>query len=106
MLFIIFYYFILPFVLAGLVLKFIRKYGEIGPSEDVQLVYQQHPIEPKWFRVLRADHKGKKWLGDFETQGEAVERAYKGKEDALRIAEKTAFLVLNDKAEILEEVDV
>ncbi|OGR87815.1 MAG: hypothetical protein A3J74_10995 [Elusimicrobia bacterium RIFCSPHIGHO2_02_FULL_57_9] len=105
MLSLVFYYPVLPFLGAWLVLKFISKYGKTEPPAGIKLIYEQRPIDRKWFRVLRDDQKGKKWLGDFETQGEAVERAYKGKEDAESLGEKAAFLVLNDKGEILEEVD-
>ena len=101
----LFYYLALPFIASALVLKFIRKYGDNEIPEDIRRLYAERPIEPKWFRVLRGDLKGKRVLGDFETKGEAVDRAYKGREEARAAGEKAAFLVLNDKGEALEEVD-
>ena len=101
----ILYYLILPFLLAGLVLKFIRKYGRNEIPEDILRIYSQNPLEKKWFRVLRRDHKGLRLLGDRETHDEAVELAYKRKEEDLAAGEHADFLVLNSKGEILEEVD-
>lgn len=99
------YYLVLPLLAAALVLKFIKRYGKTGIPEDIRRLYAERPIEPKWFRVLREDAAGKRHLADCETQGEAVERAYKGKEEAQKAGERAAFLVLNDKGEVLEEVD-
>jgi hypothetical protein len=44
-------------------------------------------------------------LGDYEKQMEAVEAAYGGKEKAQAAGEKAEFLVFNDKAELLEQID-
>ena len=101
----VFYYLVLPFLAAGAVLAFIRRYGRNELPEDVLRLFAERPIEPKWFRAARRDHKGLRFLGDYETQGEAVEAAYRGKEAAQAAGEKAAFLVLNDKGETLEEVD-
>lgn len=101
----IFYYLILPFIGAAFVLKFIRKYGKNEIPEDIRRLCAQKPIEKKWFRTVRRDHKGLRFLGDFETHGEAVDCAYAGRKEAAAAVETAAFLVLNSKGEILEEVD-
>lgn len=105
MLVLLFYYLVLPFLAAWLVLLFIRKYGRQDLPEDMRLLYQRQPLEKGGFRVLRRDHKGLRVLGDFETHGEAVERAYKGREEAQAAAERAAFMVANDRGETLDEVD-
>ncbi|MBI4376383.1 MAG: hypothetical protein HY549_08030 [Elusimicrobia bacterium] len=105
MLILLFYYIAVPFLLAYLVLRFIRKYGGSPIREDIRLFYAQNPIEKGYFRVFREDDQGRQWLGDFENQVKAVDRAYQGKEQAQRGGQKAAFLVLNDKGEILEETD-
>ena len=102
---VIFYYLILPFFSAWLVLKILKKYSPAQVDADIARCYESRPLQPKFFRTVRRDHKGVSWLGDFETQGEAVECAYKGKEFAQSTGQKAAFIVLNAKAEILEEVD-
>jgi hypothetical protein len=103
---VILYYLILPFFAASLVLKFIKKHGKIPVPPEIERLYREIPIEKKWFRTLRRDAQGRLLhLGDFETHVEAVDRAYLGKEEAVKAREKAAFLVLNDKAEVLEEVD-
>ncbi len=99
------YYIALPFLASWLVLRFLRKYGRREPPEEILALYDTHPLEPKWFRVLRRDRRGIRLLGDFETQSEAVDRAYKGKEEALAAGDHAAFLVLNEAGETLEEVD-
>lgn len=101
----LFYYLVLPFLAAFVVLAFIRKYGRNEVPEDIARLCAEKPIERKCFRAARRDHKGLRFLGDFETQGEAVEAAYRGKEQAQAAGEKAEFLVLNDKGETLEEVD-
>jgi hypothetical protein len=101
----IFYYLILPFLGAAFVLKFIRKYGKHEIPEDIRRLCAQKPIERKWFRTVCRDHKGLRFLGDFETHGEAVDCAYARRKDAAAATETAAFLVLNSKGEILEEVD-
>jgi hypothetical protein len=99
------YYLIIPIVAGAAVVAFIKKYGKHGPPEDVAALLAARPMEPKTFRAVRRDHRGVRILGDFETQPEAVEAAYRGKEEALAEKEHAAFLVLNAKGEILEETD-
>jgi hypothetical protein len=98
------YYLVLPFLAAWLVLRFLKKYAPHDIPEDIARLCAEKPIEKKFFRAVRRDHKGLRHLGDFETQPEAVECVYRAKEGAGK-AEKAAFLVLNDKGEVLEEVD-
>ena len=99
------YYLVLPFVGAALVLKFIRKYGKNEIASDIKRLCAEKPIEKKWFRSVRRDHKGLRDLGDFETHGEAVDAIYAARKDAQASGDSAAFLVLNSKGETLEEVD-
>ena len=99
------YYLVLPFLGAALVLKFIKKYGKHEIASDVRLLCAEKPIEKKFFRAVRRDHKGLRLLGDFETHVEAVDAAYLGRKEAAAAGDAAAFLVLNDKAETLEAVD-
>lgn len=101
----ILYWLVLPFLGAALVLRFIKKYGQIPVPPEIARIFEEQPIEKKWFRVLRRDGPKISMLGDFETHVDAVDRAYLGKKQALAAGEKAAFLVLNAKAEVLEEVD-
>jgi len=101
----ILYYLVLPFLAAWALLLFLRRYAPHDIPDDIQGLYEQKPLEKGWFRVVRRDHKALRHLGDFETQGEAVESAYRGREEAQEAREKAAFLVLDDKGEVLEEVD-
>jgi hypothetical protein len=99
------YYLVLPFCAAALVLKFIRKYGKNQIPADIKALCEMRPIEKKFFRAVRRDAKDLKFLGDFETQIDAVDCAYAGRKEAQGLKEKAAFFVLNDKGEVLEEVD-
>lgn len=100
-----FYYLILPFLLAAILLRLLKKYGAKPTEPAIIELYDKQPLEKKWFRAARRDSSGLRLLGDSETQGEAVENAYRAKEAATKVGEKAEFLVLNDKAEILEQVD-
>ena len=101
----ILYYLVLPFVFAWLVLSFLKKYAPHEPPEDLKRLYEQNPLEKRWYRAVKDVHGIKSLIGDFEKQEQAVEAAYRGKENSQAIGERAAFLVLNDKAEVLEEVD-
>jgi len=101
----ILYYLVVPFILAALVLKFIRKYGKNEIPADIRKLCEMRPIEKKFFRAVSRDQKELRFLGDFETHGDAVDCAYAGRKEAQGNKEKAAFLVLNDKGEVLEEVD-
>ncbi len=100
----IFYYLILPFMIGGWLIKQIKKRAPSLIPPDVQALVRERPIERKWYRAVRRGAEGLSVLGDFEKQPEAVESAYRGKEEAARSGERAAFLVLNDQGEVLEEV--
>lgn len=99
------YWIVLPLALAGLVVRWIKKTSPLTPAADVRDLFDRSPIERKWFRAARRDAKGLVSLGDFEKQPEAVEAAYAGKEKAQAAGEKAEFLVFNDQAELLEQID-
>ncbi len=99
------YWVVLPIVFGWLVVRWIKSASPLQVPDDVAALYVEKPIERKWFRAARRDGAGLTWLGDFEKQPEAVEAAYRGKEEAQRAGEKAAFQVFNDKAELLEQVD-
>lgn len=104
MIFPILYWLCLPFLSAWLVLRFIRKYGQRPPAEDIARLVSERPIEKKWFRTVRRGQDGLTLLGDFETHADAVDAAYLGRKNARAEGRAAAFLVLNDKAETLEEI--
>ncbi len=99
------YYLLMPFLAAGLLIRWLKKHAPPIIAEDIRQLSVERPIEKKWFRAVRRDHKSLRWLGDFEKQPEAVEAAYQGLKDARQASEKASFLVLNDKGETLEQVD-
>ncbi|MEK7388085.1 MAG: hypothetical protein AAB036_00145 [Elusimicrobiota bacterium] len=100
------YWVVVPVCVGVLVVRWIQRSAPLVPSPAVAALYAERPIEPKWFRAARRDAKGLvRWLGDYEKQIAAVDAAYGGKEEAVRTGEKASFLVLNDRAEILEQVD-
>lgn len=96
------FYLVVPFALGAWVIKLIRKHGASTVDPALAALAARQPLEKRWFRAVRRDPRGLVLLGDFETQAEAVEAAYRAKEKA---AEKASFLVVNDKAEVLEQVD-
>jgi hypothetical protein len=99
------YWVVLPLIIAGLVVRWIKKAAPLIPAPDVRDLFDRSPIEPKWFRAARRDATSLVSLGDFEKQMEAVEAAYAGKEKAQAAGQKAEFLVFNDKAELLEQID-
>ncbi|MFI5346839.1 MAG: hypothetical protein ACHQ51_10735 [Elusimicrobiota bacterium] len=99
------YWVVLPIFMASLVVRWIKKAAPLTPAPDVRDLFDKAPIEPKWFRAARRDAKGLASLGDFEKQIDAVDAAYAGKEKAAAAGEKAEFLIFNDKAELLEQVD-
>ena len=100
-----FYYLVVPFVIAALLIKWLKKNAPSLIPEDIKLLCAERPIQKKWFRALKRDHKGLRVLGDFETHGEAVESAYAGRKEALASKEKASFLALNWQADTLEQID-
>ncbi|MFI5362071.1 MAG: hypothetical protein ACHQ49_08895 [Elusimicrobiota bacterium] len=99
------YWVVLPLFLAYLVVRWIKKTSPLVPALDVRDLFDREPIEPKHFRAARRDSKSLASLGDFEKQMDAVDAAYAGKEKAQAAGEKAEFLVFNDKAELLEQID-
>lgn len=100
------YWVVFPIFLGWLVVRWIKKHAPIPVAPETAALFAERPIEKKWYRAARRDHGGLlRWLGDFEKQDEAVDAAYAGKEAAEKAGEKAAFLVFNDKAELLQQVD-
>lgn len=99
------YWVVIPILIGYFVVRWIQKSAPIVPKLDVRDLFDRSPIEPKWFRAARRDAKGLTPLGDFEKQPEAVEAAYRDRERAQAAGEKAEFLVFNDKAELLEQID-
>jgi hypothetical protein len=95
----------LPLFCGWLVVRYIQTHSPLLPAPDVQDLYAENPIQPKRYRAARRGAGGLVLLGDFEKRGEAVEAAYAGKEAAQRAGEKAEFLVLDDQAALLEQVD-
>jgi hypothetical protein len=96
---------VVPTLALVYVPKLAKKYLKTQTPEDVARLYAEHPLEKGWYRAARRDHKGLRLLGDFETQLEAVDRAYLGKEEAQKGGQSASFFVLDDKAQILQQVD-
>ena len=94
-----------PMLFGALVIRWINKKAPLVPAPDVRDLFDRAPLERRWFRAARRDAAGLESLGDFEKQIEAVDAAYLGKEQAQAAGEKAQFLVFNDKAQLLEEVD-
>ena len=101
----IFVWFVLPFVVFWGLMKLIRKYAPDPVPADIRALCAADPIERRWFRVVRRDKTGLMKLADCEKQDEAVEKAYLGKEQAEAAKSAASFLVLNDKGDILQQVD-
>lgn len=105
MIFPIIYWIVLPLGLAWLVVRWIKKTSPLMPAQDARDLFDRSPIEPGSFRAARRDAKGLASLGDFEKQPDAVDAIYAGKEKAAAAGEKAEFLVFNDRAELLEQID-
>ena len=99
------YWVVLPIIAGWLVIRWIKKHAPLLPPDDIAALFAASPVEKKWFRAIKRGPQGLLALGDFEKQPDAVDRAYLGKEQAQAKGEKAAFLVYNDKAELLEQVD-
>lgn len=98
------YWVAVPVLLGVFVIRWIQKHP-VPKAADVEDLFARAPIERRFFRAARRDARGLAALGDFEKQVEAVDAAYAGKEKAVAAGEKASFLVFNDKAELLEQVD-
>lgn len=107
MLLLIFYYLVLPFLVAALVLRFIRRYGADPSPAEVRQNCADDPVEHLWFRVLekRPDGGGTigvAKVGDFDAQDKAVDAAYSGRQK--RSDPTLSFLVVNEKGDVLQEI--
>lgn len=96
---------VLPVLALVYVPRLAKKYFKSELPEDIRRLYGERAVEKGWYRAARRDHKGLRLLGDFETQLEAVDRAYLGKEEALKAGDRASFLVLDDKGAVLQQVD-
>lgn len=101
----VFFLIFLPILALVYIPKLAKRYLKPEISEDVVLLYAQHPLEKGFYRTARLDHKGARLLGDFEKQLEAVDCAYLAKEEAEKAGEQASFLVLDDKAQTLQQID-
>lgn len=99
------YWVAMPLFAGWLVIRWLQKHAPSRTTKESRDFFDRAPIEPKWFRAARRDANGLVSLGDFEKQIDAVDAAYAGKEKAQAAGEKAEFLVFNDKAELLEQVD-
>ncbi|HEX4046181.1 MAG TPA: hypothetical protein VH309_00010 [Elusimicrobiota bacterium] len=105
MIFPIIYWIVLPLFLAWLVVRWIKKTSPLMPALDARDLFDRSPIETGHFRAARRDARSLVSLGDFEKQMDAVDAIYAGKEKASAAGEKAEFLVFNDRAELLEQID-
>ena len=106
MLFPLIYWVVMPLFFGWLVVRWLKKHSPLIVPPDVADLFAKRQIEKKWFRAARRSQDGRlTWLGDYEKQPEAVDAAYAGKEAAHTAGEKAEFLIFNDKAELLEQVD-
>jgi len=101
----VFYYVILPIAAGVLLIRWLKKVSPAKVEPDVAALYAQKPIEKKWFRAVRRDHKGLRSLGDYETRLEAVEAIYQGRKDAQAAGDMASFIVCDDKGYALEQID-
>ena len=95
----------MPLFFGWLVVRWLKKHAPSTMRPETLAFFEQRPIERKWFRAARRDGRDLMLIGDFEKQMEAVDAAYLAKERAQDAGEKAEFLVFNDKAELLEQVD-
>jgi hypothetical protein len=101
----LFYYIGLPLLLLAFLPKLFKRFLPPKIQDDIRRLYTDKPIEKKYSRVVKRGRKGLVWLGDFETQMEAVDCAYAAKEESEKASEEASFYVLNDAGEALQEVD-
>lgn len=107
MLSLLLYYAFLPLFAGSLVIALIGKYGKREPKPSVRSLLESSPMEPKTFRVARLDEpQGPAALvGDFETLDDAVDAAYKGRQELRARGGRASFLVLDALGDILQEID-
>lgn len=101
----LFYYLVLPFAAAAMIIRFIRRYGSPLTPKDVLRLCREQPLEKGTYRVLRRSGNTLSSLGDFETHEEAVDSAFLGRHTARNEGLQSSFYVVNQKAEILDQFD-
>ena len=101
----ILYYLLLPFAAAALVIRLIGKYGGNLTPEDISRHCRENPIAKKFYRTIRCGAGNLEPLGDFETHDEAVDAAFEARALAHTQGLHCSFLVLNHKAEVLDQFD-
>ncbi len=99
------YWVFMPLFFGWLVVRWLKKHAPSTITPEMRAFFERLPIERKWFRAARRNGRDLILLGDFEKQMEAVDAAYAAKEHAQDAGDKAEFLVFNDKAELLEQVD-
>jgi hypothetical protein len=99
------YYLVIPFLIGATVVRLLQKHGRSRVDPRIAALFTEKPIEKKWFRAVKRDEAGFSALGDYETHGETVEAAYRAKEQTQAAGKKASFFIVNDKAEVLEQVD-
>lgn len=109
MLTLIFVYLVLPFLLAGLVIRFIKTKGGPATPPWAAEIHARDPVGKGLFRVVRIEAKtsggaaAPRALGDYPSHGDAVEAAYLARSKE-RPPARAEFFVLNDKGEVVEGV--
>ena len=99
------YWVFMPLFFGWLIVRWLKKNAPSTTTPEMRDFFDRQPIERKWFRAARRNGRDLTLIGDFEKQMEAVDAAYAAKERAQAAREKAEFLVFNDKAELLEQVD-
>ena len=101
------YYAFLPLFAGALVIALIKRFGAKEVAPAVRALLESRPMPPRTFRVARVDEsKGPAVLvGDFETLDEAVDAAYKGRQELRSRGGRASFLVIDDSGDTLQEVE-
>ena len=97
------YYVVLPILFGWWVIRWLKRHAPSTTPPALAELCARSPIEKRWFRVVRVAAGRFETVGDFEKQEQAVEEAYRGRER--QPGSGASFLVVNDKAEVLEQVD-
>lgn len=99
-----FYWVVLP-LLSAWVLVAIIKRSPRPVAADVAALIAKEPLPDKSYAAARRDAAGLHPLGIFEKLGEASDAAYRGQAEALKAAQKAAFLVFDATGVVVEQVD-
>ncbi len=104
MLWILFFYILLPFALSALLVRLIQQRGASTVPEAVRRHFAASPPAKRSFRVLRVEGDGTdpsdlRTIGDYEEQDAAVDAAAQSN----AASPGRTHWVLNDRGEILRE---